>query len=109
MQATVRFGLTLIFAALSGSVMAQSSAAHAPTSKKPNAHFARLDANKDGFLSYAEARADKEAAQHFALYDENRDGKLSEDEFLKLKAAQADRQADAMRKRNRCARASFMR
>src|SRR5471032_2921046 len=89
MHAIVRLGVALIFTALYGNVAAQPAAANEPAHKKPNPHFARLDANKDGFLSYQEARADKEAARSFALYDENRDGRLSEDEFLKLKAAQA--------------------
>jgi Ca2+-binding EF-hand superfamily protein len=60
---------------------------------KANPHFLRLDANKDGFLSYQEARADKQVAQHFALYDANRDGRLNEDEYRKLKAAQARHRA----------------
>jgi osmotically-inducible protein OsmY len=87
MQSMVRFGLALTLAMLHGNVWAQTSAG------KPNPHFARLDTNKDGFLSYSEARADKEVAQHFALFDENRDGKLSEDEYLKLKANQARHRA----------------
>ena len=60
-----------------------------PASWKPNPQFARLDTNKDGFLSYQEARADRQAAQQFALYDADLDGRLSEDEFLRLKSAQA--------------------
>ena len=88
MLSIVRFGMVLVLLALNGDIWAQGSAAN-----KPNSHFARLDTNKDGFLSYSEARVDKEAAQHFALYDENRDGKLSEDEYLKLKAAQGRHRA----------------
>jgi osmotically-inducible protein OsmY len=75
----------LILASLQG--LSHCNAAGEPVGK-PHANFARLDVNKDGFLSYAEARADKEAAQYFALFDENRDGQLSEDEFLRLKAAE---------------------
>ncbi|HEV7822009.1 MAG TPA: BON domain-containing protein [Burkholderiales bacterium] len=63
-------------------------AAVEPPARKPNPHFARLDTNRDGYLSYAEARADKQAGHYFALFDENRDGRLSEDEFLRLKAAE---------------------
>ena len=59
-----------------------------PPARKPNPNFVRLDANRDGYLSYTEAHADKQAAQYFALFDENRDGRLSEDEFLRLKAAE---------------------
>lgn len=60
-----------------------------PANWKPSPQFARLDTNKDGYLSYQEARADRQAAQQFALYDADRDGRLSEDEFLRLKSAQA--------------------
>ena len=60
-----------------------------PAHWKPSPQFARLDTNKDGFLSYQEARTDRQAAQQFALYDADLDGRLSEDEFLRLKAAQA--------------------
>ena len=79
----------LLLAIVHGNIAAQPAAAYEAGPKKVNPHFARLDINKDGFLSYQEARADKKVAQHFALYDENRDGKLSEDEFLKLKATEA--------------------
>ncbi len=89
MRAIVQCGSVLIFAVLHGSATAQAAVASDPAPKKSTPHFVRLDTDKDGFLSYQEARADKEAAQNFALYDENRDGRLSEDEFLKLKAAQA--------------------
>jgi osmotically-inducible protein OsmY len=89
MQWVLAYTQASVFVVLCTIVAAHSAVANEPALKKPNPHFARLDANKDGFLSYAEARVDKEAAQHFALFDENRDGRLSEDEFLKLKAAQA--------------------
>ena len=89
MQAIVQFWLAVILALLHGNIAAQPAVTNEAGPRKVNPHFARLDVNKDGFLSYQEARADKEAARNFALYDENRDGKLSEDEFLKLKASQA--------------------
>ena len=89
MQARARFWLTLTLAIAYGNVAAQPAVTNEAGPRKVNPHFARLDVNKDGFLSYQEARADKEAARNFALYDENRDGRLSEDEFLKLKAKQA--------------------
>ena len=90
MQLVVRIGVALACMGMHTVVLAQAAGA-APN--KVNAHFLRLDANKDGFLSYQEARADKEVAQHFALYDANRDGRLNEDEYLKLKAAQARHRA----------------
>jgi hypothetical protein len=89
MRAMARLAQALILIIAHGYVTAQPAVANEAGPKKINPHFARLDANKDGFLSYQEARADKEAARSFALYDENRDGRLSEDEFLKLKAAEA--------------------
>ena len=75
----------LIVAPMHGAL--DCAAADSPATKA-NPAFARLDANRDGYLSYAEARADKEAAHYFALFDENRDGRLSQDEFLRLKAAE---------------------
>jgi hypothetical protein len=89
MQAILRYWLAVILTLLHGNIVAQPAVTNEAGPKKINPHFARLDANKDGFLSYQEARSDKEAARNFALYDENRDGRLSEDEFLKLKAMQA--------------------
>ena len=88
MQNIVRCAIALLLLTFNGEFRAQAAEAG-----NTNLHFARLDTNKDGFLSYAEARMDKEAAQQFALYDENRDGKLSEDEYLKLKATRARRRA----------------
>ena len=90
MVARARFVPLLIISLLQGS---QHCAAGEPVSSKAHPNFARLDANKDGFLTYAEARADKEAAQYFALFDENRDGRLSQDEFLRLKAAERRHQS----------------
>jgi osmotically-inducible protein OsmY len=87
MKTGLRCGLMLTLIALHTSVAAQS--ANAEAQRKTNPHFARLDTNKDGFLSYAEARAEKETARNFALFDADRDGRLSEDEFLKLKATEA--------------------
>lgn len=88
MQNIVRCAIALLLLTFHGEFHAQAAEA-----RNTNPHFARLDTNKDGFLSYAEARVDKGAAQNFALYDENRDGKLSEDEYLKLKATQARRRS----------------
>ncbi len=88
MQNIVRCAFAALLLIYNAAFVLQAAAAN-----EKNPHFARLDTNKDGFLSYAEARVDKEAAQHFALYDENRDGKLSEDEFLKLKATQSRHRA----------------
>jgi hypothetical protein len=85
MDARARVILLLMLAFLKD---ASICVAAEPPAKKTNPTFARLDANRDGYLSYSEARADKQAAQYFALFDENRDGRLNEDEFLRLKAAE---------------------
>lgn len=89
MKPFVAHAWLLFFFALSAADAAQLRATNEPAYWKPNPQFARLDTNKDGFLSYQEARVDRQAAQQFALYDADRDGRLSEDEFLRLKAAQA--------------------
>jgi osmotically-inducible protein OsmY len=86
MRTVVGLGFALLVVALHAAAAAQAGE---PAHKKTDARFSHLDVNRDGFLSYQEARVDKEAAQHFAQFDENRDNRLSEDEFLKLKAAQA--------------------
>jgi len=85
MNAIARVVPPLIFALLQDVSIGMAGE---PPLRKSNPNFARLDANRDGYLSYTEARADKQAAQYFALFDENRDGRLSEDEFLRLKAAE---------------------
>ena len=47
------------------------------------AGFAKLDTNKDGFLSQAEASKEKGLSGVFKQVDQNKDGKLDEDEYLK--------------------------
>lgn len=66
-----------------------SQAQDAPPQKTPD--FAKLDQNRDGFLSHEEAKADPRAAKFFRKADMNHDGKLNEDEWLKARSM-ADRQ-----------------
>jgi osmotically-inducible protein OsmY len=66
-----------------------TQAQDAPPQKSPD--FAKLDQNRDGFLSHEEAKADPRAAKFFGKADMNHDGKLSEDEWLKARSM-ADRQ-----------------
>ena len=44
--------------------------------------FAKLDKNKDGYISKAEAAADPKLAKDFAKFDLNNDGKLNRAEYL---------------------------
>jgi hypothetical protein len=44
--------------------------------------FAKLDKNKDGYISKAEAMADPKLSKDFAKFDLNNDGKLNRAEYL---------------------------
>lgn len=77
--------IVAVLALLPAIVMAQET----PSQKSPD--FAKLDHNRDGFLSREEAKADARAAKFFGKADMNHDGKLSEDEWLKARSM-ADRQ-----------------
>lgn len=46
------------------------------------AHFAKLDVNKDGFVTKAEVPKDMQA--HFGMMDANKDGKLTEAELASM-------------------------
>ena len=93
MKSAIRYGLLLVFAALSATAGAQSSTgAQAPSAdpkQSPNADFVRLDKNKDGFVSRNEAAKEKKISRNFSKFDGNKDGKLTEDEFTKLQSTVA--------------------
>jgi len=99
MKPAIRYGLLLVFAALSATAGAQSSkGAQAPSAdpqQTPNSDFVRLDKNKDGFVSRNEVAKDKKISENFSKFDENKDGKLSEDEFTKLQSTVARAKAVA--------------
>ena len=75
----------LALAILATGVLAQDAA------PQKNPDFAKLDANRDGFIGREEAKADARVAKFFGKADMNHDGKLNEDEWLKARSM-ADRQ-----------------
>jgi len=84
-------------AALAAVLYAGSTLAQQTTEQpgaQPNFEFAKLDKNKDGFLSRQEAQANKNVAALFDRADTNKDGKLSEDELTRARAAQDREKAD---------------
>ena len=44
--------------------------------------FAKLDKNKDGYISKAEAKGEAELSKNFAKWDLNNDGKINHAEYL---------------------------
>ena len=44
--------------------------------------FARLDKDRDGYISKSEAASDKKLSQDFSRFDKNHDGKLNRAEYL---------------------------
>ena len=59
---------------------------HAPAKsndaeKANDAEFAKLDTDKDGFISKSELPAKHPLLPHFGMVDKNRDGKLDRKEF----------------------------
>ena len=54
----------------------------ANASRSENSGFAKLDKDKDGYISKAEAKANAELAKNFAKWDMNNDGKLNRAEYL---------------------------
>src|SRR6266545_434358 len=44
--------------------------------------FAKLDKNKDGYISKAEARGEAELSKNFDKWDLNNDGKINRAEYL---------------------------
>ena len=44
--------------------------------------FAKLDKNKDGYISQAEAKGNAELGKNFAKWDMNNDGKVNRAEYL---------------------------
>lgn len=65
------------------SVAAASVSAQDGNSTTVTAGFAKLDTNKDGFISRSEAAKEKGLSGVFKQADQNKDGKLNEDEYLK--------------------------
>ena len=83
---------TLVIASLFASLavashaMADEHAHHAPAKsadaeKANDAEFAKLDTDKDGFISKSEFPAKHPLLPHFGMVDKNRDAKLDRKEF----------------------------
>jgi Ca2+-binding EF-hand superfamily protein len=73
---------------ITGSALAQSSPASAPTPDRAaqmqqrfDQHFSKLDKNGDGFVDHDEAAGNKRLSAHFDQVDANKDGKISKDEM----------------------------
>lgn len=59
----------------------QARDAQASGARTPDSDFARLDANKDGFVARSELPAKHGLLPHFAMADTDKDGKLDKKEF----------------------------
>jgi hypothetical protein len=81
------------FALTAGSVLAADQATDeknkrniSNATRSEDSTFAKLDANKDGYISAAEAAADPALARDLAKFDLNNDGKLNRAEYLGARA-----------------------
>jgi len=54
----------------------------ANASRSDDSGFAKLDKNKDGYISKAEAKGNGELTKNFAKWDMNNDGKINRAEYL---------------------------
>jgi Ca2+-binding EF-hand superfamily protein len=54
----------------------------ANASRSDTSGFAKLDKNKDGYISKAEAKGEAELATNFDKWDMNNDGKINRAEYL---------------------------
>lgn len=54
----------------------------ANASRSDSSGFAKLDKNKDGYISKAEAKGEPELTKNFAKWDLNNDGKINRAEYL---------------------------
>ena len=86
--------------------LSKTEAANA--SRSETSGFAKLDKNKDGYISKAEATGNKTLSGNFAKWDMNNDGRINRGEYLaamakedatKVKDKVADKVEDAKDKR----------
>ena len=70
--------------ALAGSVWAadKEKSTVGNASRSDDSGFAKLDKNKDGYISKLEAKAEPELAKNFDKWDLNNDGKINRAEYL---------------------------
>ena len=54
----------------------------ANASRSDESGFAKLDKNKDGYISKAEAKGEQELSKNFDKWDLNNDGKINRAEYL---------------------------
>ncbi len=54
----------------------------ANASRSDTSGFAKLDKNKDGYISKAEAKGEQELSKNFDKWDLNNDGKINRAEYL---------------------------
>jgi Ca2+-binding EF-hand superfamily protein len=54
----------------------------ANASRSDTSGFAKLDKNKDGYISKAEAKGEQELSKNFDKWDMNNDGKINRAEYL---------------------------
>ena len=54
----------------------------ANASRSDDSGFAKLDKNKDGYISKAEAKGNAELAKNFGKWDMNNDGRVNRGEYL---------------------------
>ena len=78
-----------VFALAAGSTWADDKATHEKdktnitnATRSDNSTFAKLDKDKNGYISKREAKADAALAKDFDKFDLNHDGKLNRTEYL---------------------------
>ena len=69
-------------------------------SRSDESGFAKLDKNKDGYISKAEAAGEKTLSKDFAKWDMNNDGKINRAEYLAAMAKE-----DAVKAKNKVSNA----
>jgi hypothetical protein len=70
--------------ALAGSVWAadKEKSTVGNATRSDDSGFAKLDKDKDGYISKAEAKGDRELSKNFDKWDLNNDGKINRAEYL---------------------------
>jgi Ca2+-binding EF-hand superfamily protein len=70
--------------ALAGSVWAadKEKSTVGNATRSDDSGFAKLDKNKDGYISKLEAKGDAELTKNFDMWDLNNDGKINRAEYL---------------------------